>query len=855
MFVCLLTLSCVATFPAVINLTSSLIGHQQGDSYEMMWIIWWLKKSLFNTSLAVINIPVLFHPHGITLSLLNTQIGAHLLSLPFASLFNVVSAYNITMILSLALSGTTAYFLGMALTGSRLASAMCGLIWAFFPNKMGHALSGHLYQVAVFWLPIYVLCLVRAFEQPSLRRGLMSGVMAVLVASVHSVHIVYFLLPLTIVMLVRDWTQKTPNYWSRDRIVAFGGALTIFLICIGPAYIPVFTQAIRGEMNYMPVTGMVGFSVDLMSFFLPAPDNPLLLLLPDLRELSSRVNVTYSENIAYLGVVPVALACLAVYKNHKILTQWLVLGSITMVLSLGPLLKFGGKVVETQIDKISSPIVLPYALLANLPFFQWSRTPARIHATTHFVLAVLVAYGATMLLEKIKIKWHRIGITCFLSTLIFVEYLVVFPFPLISTESSKVHSVVNTGPGAVLPLPVANSTAAEALFGQTINDRPIIGGRLFRDMPSRNTTQRFLQNIVVGTKGITQDIVVVPNNKQRKELLRVYDAGWVTYHTPDGAVGLQTPNSLESLLGPPISMSDKISLYAVDSKPYQNERLDLVYSLGANWHPIEYWNNIPTRWFYGNGELYIYSSSDRETTLRMTLIPELKLHVIAVKVNGGLVMEVAAGDWLQFQTPSFWLNAGLNIIELVDLTGSRAYVGDLRCSGGTPLSGVFVDNIKCDPSMSDTRLVSVGVQNLELISKHVPKPTQAQFGNNIILLESYWQRDLEAGKSLRLTLYWRAEYPITTDWTNFVHVRGPDNQVVSGIDQQPMGGSLPTTDWSPGQVIAYSLVVPIPDYASAGKYTIDIGWYQWPSLDRMHTESSTLPVNHNLLTLGEVILR
>jgi hypothetical protein len=239
----------------------------------------------------------------------------------------------------------------------------------------------------------------------------------------------------------------------------------------------------------------------------------------------------------------------------------------------------------------------------------------------------------------------------------------------------------------------------------------------------------------------------------------------------------------------------------------------------------------------------------------MTLIPELKLHVVAVKVNGGLVMEVAAGDWLQFQTPSFWLNAGLNIIELVDLTGSRAYVGDLRCSGGTPLSGVFVDNIKCDPSMSDTRLVSVGVQNLELISKHVPKPTQAQFGNNIILLESYWQRDLEAGKPLRLTLYWRAEYPITTDWTNFVHVRGPDNQVVSGIDQQPMGGSLPTTDWSPGQVIAYSLVVPIPDYASAGKYTIDIGWYQWPSLDRMHTESSTLPVNHNLLTLGEVILR
>ena len=854
-FVFMLALACLATFPAVLNLAGSLIGYHQGDSYEMMWVIWWLKQALFNSTLSVAKIPLLFHPQGINLPLLNTQIGAHLLALPFGALYNVVAAYNITMIVSLALSGTTAYFLGMALTGNKLASAMCGLVWAFFPNKMGHALSGHLYQVAVFWLPLYVLCLLRVLNKPSLRSGVMAGVMAVLVASVHSVHTVYFLLPLTIVILGRDWMQNISNYWSRDRVVAFGSSLAIFLVFLGPAYIPVFTQAIRGEMEYMPVTGMVGFSVDLMSFFLPAPENPLLSLLPRLRELSSQVNVTYSESIAYLGIVPVALACLGVHKNYRALTQWLVLGSTTMVLSLGPLLKFGGKVVETQIDKISSPIVLPYALLANLPFFQWSRTPARIHATTHLVLAVLVAYGAAMLLEKIKIKWHRIGITCFLSTIIFLEYLVVFPFPLIYTESRKVHAAVNTGPGAVLPLPVTNGAATEALFGQTINGRPIIGGRLFRDMPKSNTTQRFLQNIVLGTELVTQDIVAVPDNKQRLGVLRAYDAGWVTYHTPDDEIGLQIPKSLEALLGPPISTSDKIALFAVGSELNQSEHLGMVYALGANWHPLEYWNNTPTRWFYDNGELYVYSSSDQEATLSMTLVPELKLHVVAVKVNGDLVMEIAAGDWLQFKTPPFPLNAGLNVVELVDLNGSRTYVGDLRCAGGTPLSGVFIENLECDPGVSGTRLVSVGVQKLEIVSKHVPKPIQAQFGNNIKLLESHWQTDLEAGKPLRVTLYWSAEEPMTADWTNFIHVRGPDNQVVSGLDQQPMKGSLPTSDWSPGQVVAYSLIVPIPDDAPRGKYAIDVGWYQWPSLERMHAESRTFPVDHNLLRLGEATLR
>ena len=854
-FVFILALACLATFPAVLNLTGALIGYYQGDSYEMMWVIWWLKHALFNSTLSVAKIPLLFYPQGITLPLLNTQIGAHLLALPFAALYNVVSAYNITMIVSLALSGTTAYFLGMALTGNRLASAMCGLVWAFSPNKMGHALSGHLYQVAVFWLPLYVLYLLRAFNKPSLISGVIAGFMAVLVASVHSVHVVYFLLPLTIIMLARDWTQKTPNYWSRDRVVALGSSLSIFLVFLGPVYIPVFSQAIRGGMEYMPVTGTVGFSVDLMSFFLPAPENPLLLLLPELRELSGRVNVTYNESIAYLGIVPVGLACLGVYKNYRVLTQWLVLGATTMLLSLGPLLKFGGNVVETQIDKISTPIVLPYALLANLPFFQWSRAPARIHATTHLVLVVLVAYGAAMLLEKIRIKWYRIGITCLLSTTIFLEYLVVFPFPLIGTESSNVHAVVNTGPGAVLPLPVTNGTATEALFGQTVNGRPIIGGRLLRDMPKSNTIQRFLEEIVLGTELVTQDIVAVPDNNQRKVVLRSYDAGWVTYYTPDGDVGLKIPNSLETLMGTPISTSDKVALFAVGNESNKNEHLDVVYALGANWHPVEYWNNIPTRWFYGNGELYIYSSLGKETTLSMTLIPELKLHVVAVKINGDLVMEISAGDWLQFQTPPFTLNAGLNVVELVDLSGPRTYVGDLRCAGGTPLSGVFVEDLECDPSVSDTRLVSVGVQNIELLPKQMSKPIQALFGKNIKLLDSYWQTDLEVGKPLRVTLYWSAEEPMTADWTNFIHVRGPDNQMLSGLDRQPMGGSLPTSDWSPGQVVAYTLVVPIPDDTPTGKYTIDVGWYQWPSLNRIPAESLTFLVEHNLLTLGEVILR
>ena len=852
---CMFILACLATYPLVINLDNALIGHPKGDSFEMMWLIWWLKKAAFNPALSAATIPLLFHPHGLTLPLINTQIGAHILALPFAAVFGAVSAYNIAMIMSLALSGVTAYFLGLNLTGNKLASIVCGLVWAFFPNKMGHALSGHLYQVAVFWIPLYVLCLLRALDRPTLRSGMVVGVFAVLVASVHLVHVVYFLLPVTMLLVVMDWQHKKPDYWSRNRVALFGGALAVFSVLLGPVYLPVVVKAVGGEMEYMPATGLVGFSVDLMSFVLPAPNNPVLRLFPALRDLSGAVNITYSESIAYLGIVPIILAFMAIYRNYRALSGWLVLGATTMVLSLGPLLKVGGRVVEAQIDNISSPIVLPYAVLANLPFFEWSRTPARLHSTTHLVLAILVAYGAAILIEKFKVKWHKVGVTCMLSAVIFFEYLVAFPFPLTGTESRKVHTIAKTESGAVLPLPVTNGAANEALFGQTINEHPIIGGRLFRDMPKQNTIQRFLQEIVFGTDVATQDIIKLPSKSERKEVLRHYDASWVTYHTPEGSEGLQAPEGLEALLGSPVSVEDRISLFAVADQLETNAMLDTVYTLGSNWHSLEDWSNTPTRWFYGNGELYIYSSLGRETTLNMTLIPELELHVVAVKVNGNLVMEIATGDWLDFQTPTFPLGAGLNLIEIVDLSGPRAYVGDLRCSGGTPLSGAFVRKTECDPGVSGTRLVSAGVQNLELTTPHTLKPKQGQFGKNINLLNSYWQTDLEAGNPLRLTLYWSTDEKIDANWTSFVHVRGLDNQMVSGIDQQPMGGAFPTERWSPGQIVAYTIVVPIPEDTPAGKYKIDIGWYQWPSLDRKAVESQTLSATNNLLTLGEFTVR
>ena len=852
-FCTFLLLAVVATFPAVVKISSALIGTPEGDSYEMMWLIWWLRRALFDGGLSATNIPVLLHPEGLSFPLLRTQMGAQLLSLPVAFLASPTIAFNLTMIASLALSGLTAYWLGVALTGSRLAGALCGLVWAFFPNKMGHALGGHLYQVAVFWLPLYGLSLWRMLARPSVRRGLVTGLSAVLVATVHSVHVVYFLIPLTIALLAADWMQRRPPYWNRQRVGAFGSATLLAVAALMPLYWPVFGQAARGELGFMAVGGAVGFSIDLASFFVPAPENPLLRMLPAAQEFSRRINVTFNESIAYLGVLPAFLAGIAVWRGGRAVRRWAVLGGTTALLSLGPLLKFGGRVVELQVDNISNAILLPYALLLNLPFMEWSRAPARMHAATHFALAVLVAYGSAVLLARVRSRAHRFAVTTVLGALIFLEYMVVWPFPLASTDAGEASEVVRANPGVVLPLPAtARATARESLLAQTVHGQPIIGGRFLRDMPARTHAQRFLHQALLHEDAFGADILPTVHPHERLQLLRDFHVGWVAYHYVGGDADGRARAALLALLGPPASSSDSLALYAVP--PGDDGRDDMVYALGENWYGPEDWGGLPARWFHGNGELFVYSPTEHEAQLRFTLIPELEPHSIAVKVNGGQVAEFLNGDWLPFVTDPFSLQRGLNVIEMVDLHGARMYVGDLRCVGGTPLSGVFTAEMQCESGRSVGRPISAGVQEVQLLPATAAASPQALFGDRVSLLQSHWQPSIVPGDVLRLTQYWRAERQIDAEWTAFVHVLLPDGSLVAGLDQQPMKGRAPTTTWSPGQVVAYTVSIPLPVPATTGEYHIAVGWYQWPGLERLPAQSDSLPVVDRVVNLGTVFV-
>jgi hypothetical protein len=82
-----------------------------------------------------------------------------------------------------------------------------------------------------------------------------------------------------------------------------------------------------------------------------------------------------------------------------------------------------------------------------------------------------------------------------------------------------------------------------------------------------------------------------------------------------------------------------------------------------------------------------------------------------------------------------------------------------------------------------------------------------------------------AGRELHLILLWRAEGSRGRDYTVFVHLLDSQGQLVVGQDNPPQRGTLPTTEWSPGQYIAdpYELK-PLP-VEPAGPYNLEVGMY------------------------------
>lgn len=81
------------------------------------------------------------------------------------------------------------------------------------------------------------------------------------------------------------------------------------------------------------------------------------------------------------------------------------------------------------------------------------------------------------------------------------------------------------------------------------------------------------------------------------------------------------------------------------------------------------------------------------------------------------------------------------------------------------------------------------------------------------------------GDHLQLSLDWRLPEAIPDDWTVFVHLYGPDGQLVDQDDGYPFRGLAPFWLWDAGQGLLDRRTLVWPAEAQPGRYRVGVGLY------------------------------
>ena len=106
---------------------------------------------------------------------------------------------------------------------------------------------------------------------------------------------------------------------------------------------------------------------------------------------------------------------------------------------------------------------------------------------------------------------------------------------------------------------------------------------------------------------------------------------------------------------------------------------------------------------------------------------------------------------------------------------------------------------------------------------------------NLVLLASaeVGQTSAQAGDVIGATFRWRALKSIEQDYTIFVQLLGPDGRLHGQVDAWPVQGTLPTSQWAPGDEVVDRHAVRLDADAPSGRYQVHAGWYLLETMERL----------------------
>jgi len=141
-------------------------------------------------------------------------------------------------------------------------------------------------------------------------------------------------------------------------------------------------------------------------------------------------------------------------------------------------------------------------------------------------------------------------------------------------------------------------------------------------------------------------------------------------------------------------------------------------------------------------------------------------------------------------------------------------------------------------------------------AEKIPRNHEAVFSSTVKLIGAeYAPRTILPGDTLAVTLYWQVLVQPPADYTVFIHVLNDHGNLVAQFDRPAGGNTYPTSNWQVGQLLRDSYPVLIPPEIPAGTYSVRMGMYIWPSMERLSVSSASEAIKDNSIELATLVIR
>jgi hypothetical protein len=831
----------VMLYPVPLRLNSVLAGFTGRDGWEHAWWLWFARRLLLEGR-GLDDLYLLNHPVGLTHPYQWSLVCLSLIALPLESLFSPAATFNLMVLGSFVLGGLAAYHLCRELTRNHWAAVVGGAIFAFCPNRLGHATAGWLPQMTVYAYPWYALLLIRTLRHPTFRRSIGLGLLAGMAATVWPMHIAYFMVPLTLVIVGADLTRRKRAFLEDHRALYLGLAFAVSLAIALPFLLPLIRGRLQGGLDYLTTLGVVGHSIDLLAFFTPSPYHPILAplgIVPSFTQRAFTEQEALRAWLAYPGLIAALLALWGVLRSRPRPWPWVVLAAAAFLLSLGPILVVGREPVEYTVDGYSSYVPLPYALVRAVPLLDWGRTPGRLNTTGMLGLGVLAAYGLTDLLPRLAPSRRRAGLFAGAAVvLILFEYLPIWPFPAGDAAIPPVirHIAGQPGEGALLHLPMSRRRVSNrALYFQTATGRPIVGGEVLRKMPETLPWEETIEGLAMADSA--PDVIPRPTVAQRRSWLHYLDVDWVLLHKLEASDEARYRPFIEELLGSAAVEDNTLAAFPVPDDAPAPESLHLYTFSRQGWHPPEQDGELWRRWMYNDGHLYLYSTREEPGSLRFAVDSHLEFPVLEVYLDEQRLDAFVVGERTAYTTRPFTLTQGMNVFSFHAPGGCPVVLDDPRCWGDALLTQPAGNSaLPCDPVAVRTTCRTFVFDHVSFVSQTdlaLGAALDINFGDQM-RLRGWKVREtaLHPGDTLTVTLAWEATVELSDQHVVFVHLVSPDGTLVAQHDAPPAAHLSPSS-WPPGITFSYPVTIKLPVNLATGDYRLLVGVYLWPNLERL----------------------